>query len=70
MSRISRESINDIREIAGKFSVGVENFRELLIDSDKNDLKSLSVRLDFNEFYSFTTLKQDLYYEDSFNQRY
>lgn len=52
LSSISVESVNDIEMIYADFSDEIQIFRKILAESGKNYLKILSLRLDFNEFYS------------------
>lgn len=52
LSSISVESMNDIEMIYADFSEEIQIFRKVLVESGKNYLKILSLRLDFNEFYS------------------
>jgi gamma-tubulin complex component 3 len=52
LSCISVESVNDIEMIYADFCEEIQLFRKLLHDSAKAYLKILSLRLDFNEFYS------------------
>ncbi|CAG9335595.1 unnamed protein product [Blepharisma stoltei] len=58
ISRISLESIEDIKQISEIFSDGVNKFREQLAETDRNHLKFLAFRLDFNEFYSYSQMKR------------
>lgn len=52
VSRVSQESIFDIQQISEHFSEGIVRFIEKLNETDRNYLKMLALRLDFNEYYS------------------
>ena len=46
-----------IEKMARSFNENFKNFRKMLVSSNKNQLKFLAFRLDFNEYYEY----QDFY---------
>lgn len=58
VTNLSNESIIDIQFISKQFSDCMNNFRDMLMQSEKQHIKFLAFRLDFNEYYHTAKMKK------------